>query len=98
MLFHTQAYLIFFLLVWAVYWFSPWQGGRVYWLLAASIYFYATWNKWLALLVFGTATVDYLLALAIERSPTRRRGKALVGASLGAAGAHGGDGRTDRQS
>ena len=82
MLFHTQAYLIFFLLVWAVYWFSPWQGGRVYWLLAASIYFYATWNKWLALLVFGTATVDYLLALAIERSPTRRRGRALVGASL----------------
>ncbi|WP_020469987.1 MBOAT family O-acyltransferase [Zavarzinella formosa] len=82
MLFHTQAYLIFFLIVWAVYWFSPWKGGRVYWLLGASIYFYATWNKWLALLVFGTATIDYLLALGIERAGSRRRGRALVGVSL----------------
>ncbi len=82
MLFHTQAYFVFFLLVWAVYWARPWHRGRVYWLLIASIYFYATWNKWLALLVFGTATIDYLLALAIERAKSRRVGRAFVVLSL----------------
>lgn len=82
MLFHTQAYLLFFLVVWTGYWFTPWKNTRVYWLLTASIYFYATWNKWLALLVFGTATIDYLLALGIEHSKSRRAGRALVGVSL----------------
>lgn len=78
MWFHTPTYLLFFLIVLAVYWIRPWHQARIYWLLAASIYFYAKWNQWLAVLVFGTATLDYLLAIRIEQSSSRRRGKWLV--------------------
>ena len=72
MLFTTHQYLIFFLVVFAAYWAMPWKQLRVYLLLAASFYFYATWNEWLALLVTGTATLDYLLARGIEAARTRR--------------------------
>src|SRR5262245_61475740 len=72
MLFTTHQYLIFFLVVFAAYWAMPWKRLRVYLLLAASFYFYATWNEWLALLVTGTATLDYFLARGIEAAPGRR--------------------------
>src|SRR4051812_40478319 len=68
MLFTTHQYLIFFVVVFTVYWAMPWQRLRVYLLLAASFFFYATWNQWLALLVTSTATLDYLLARGIDSS------------------------------
>ena len=71
MLFTTHQYFIFFLVVFAAYWAMPWKKARVYLLLAASFYFYATWNEWLALLVTGTATFDYFLARGIEAAQTR---------------------------
>jgi len=72
MLFTTHQYLVFFVVVFAVYWAMPWPRLRIYVLLAASFYFYATWNQWLALLVTGTATLDYLLARGIQASRSRR--------------------------
>jgi len=76
MLFVTTQFLIFFLIVGAVYWSLPWHRARILWLLAASIYFYASWNASLALLVCCTACGDYLIGLGMERaghSPWRRR-------------------------
>lgn len=39
---------------------------RICWiLLVASYYFYACWNHWLALIIFVSATLDFLIARAI---------------------------------
>ena len=51
MLFVTQKFLIFFAIVFTVYWAIPWRRPRVWLLLAASYYFYYSFNKWLALVV-----------------------------------------------
>jgi alginate O-acetyltransferase complex protein AlgI len=67
-LFTNHQYLIFFVAVFVVYWAMPWKRPRVYLLLAASYYFYASFNHWLAIVVVGTATLDWILALGIERA------------------------------
>jgi alginate O-acetyltransferase complex protein AlgI len=82
MLFTTHEYAFFFLAVLAVYWAMPWHRLRVYLLLAASFYFYATWNEWLALLVTGTATLDYFLARGMEVAKTRGARRLMAGTSI----------------
>ena len=82
MLFTTHQYLIFFVVVFAAYWAMPWQRARVYLLLGASFYFYATWNEWLALLVTGTATLDYVLARGIDAAPSRGARRLFAGLSI----------------
>jgi alginate O-acetyltransferase complex protein AlgI len=83
MLFCSQAFLVFFAVIFTAYWALPWQRGRVWLLLVASFYFYASWNKWLACLIGLSTTADYLLARGMDRfrSPSLR--KALVTASVG---------------
>jgi alginate O-acetyltransferase complex protein AlgI len=82
MFFHTQAYLLFFLIVFAVYWAMPWRRPRVWLLLGASLYFYMQWSQELAFLVAGTATVDYLLARIMDRVSGSRSRKILLVLSL----------------
>src|SRR5439155_13580441 len=82
MLFTAHQYLIFFVAVFAVYWAMPWPRLRVYLLLAASFYFYATWNEWLALLVTGTATLDYFLARGIDAARARGLRRLFAGTSI----------------
>ncbi len=72
MLFCTQQFLVFFLIIFTVYWAMPWPRLRIWLLLGASFYFYASWNSWLALLVTGTASLDWLLARGIETAKSRR--------------------------
>ncbi|MGH7168719.1 MAG: MBOAT family O-acyltransferase [Gemmataceae bacterium] len=74
--------MIFFAVLLGVYWSLPWQRARVWLLIAASFYFYATWNKWLAIILCISTVVDYLLALAIERSVTNGRRKFMLCVSL----------------
>jgi alginate O-acetyltransferase complex protein AlgI len=80
MLFCTLPFLGFFLAVFAVYWAMPWPRGRVWLLLAASLFFYGQWSKWLALVVLVSATVDFGLARALDacRRPGWRRAFLLV--------------------
>jgi alginate O-acetyltransferase complex protein AlgI len=78
MLFCTSQFFWFFLLVFAVYWAVPWARVRVALLLVASGYFYASWNPGLALLVFASATLDYLLARGIEATESPRRKRLLL--------------------
>jgi alginate O-acetyltransferase complex protein AlgI len=82
MLFCTQQFLLFFVLVFLTYWLLPWARARVWLLLGASFFFYASWNKWLACLVFATSALDYWLALAITQAGNSRRRRLLLGASL----------------
>ena len=84
MLFCSQDYAIFFALVLALYWAMPWPRARVWLLLAASFTFYACWNRWLALLIAATSTMDYAVGLGLESWRSAWRRKALLAASLAA--------------
>jgi alginate O-acetyltransferase complex protein AlgI len=82
MQFCSQKFFLFFLLIFALYWVLPWRRIRVGLLLAASFYFYASWNKWLALLICVSTLLDYLMALGIERLAMHWQRKLLVCVSL----------------
>ncbi len=82
MLFCSKQYLLFFVLVFAVYWALPWRRARVWLLLAASFYFYASWNEWLAAIVCITSLVDYLVARGMEQTERPRWRRMLLILSL----------------
>ncbi len=82
MLFCSQAFLYFFAALLLIYWLMPWRQPRIWLLLAASFYFYAVWNAWLAVLIGATTVMDYLLALGMERSASPRRRQFLLAVSL----------------
>jgi alginate O-acetyltransferase complex protein AlgI len=82
MFFNSQAYLIFFSIVFTIYWLLPWHRARVWLLLAASYTFYAFWSQQLALLVAGTTVMDYLLARGMDSSGSPRARRLLLGLSL----------------
>jgi len=80
MLFVTQKFLVFFLLTFLGYWIIPWHRARTVWLLGASAVFYMSWNPWLITLILFSASVDFVAALALERTSHRRvRQSILVG-------------------
>ena len=82
MFFCSEEYLLFFAAVFAAYWALPWARARVWLLLVASFYFYASWNRWLALVVAGSATLDYLLARALDGCGRPALRRALVAVSV----------------
>jgi len=82
MFFCSQEYLIFFAIVFTLYWVLPWSRARVWLLLIASFYFYASWNRWLALVVAGSAALDYLLARAMDACDRRVLRRLLVTISI----------------
>lgn len=82
MLFCTQQYFVFFLIIFLAYWALPWPRFRIWLLLGASFYFYASWDIRLALLVVVTASLDWLLAHAIQRTASRRTAKLFVLVSI----------------
>jgi alginate O-acetyltransferase complex protein AlgI len=82
MLFCSLKFLYFFLAVFVAYWSLPWQRGRVLLLVAVSIYFYACWNRWLALILCVSTLADFLIARGMEASATPRLRRLLLLASL----------------
>jgi alginate O-acetyltransferase complex protein AlgI len=82
MLFCSAQFAAFFAVVFLAYWALPWRRPRVWLLLAASFYFYACWNHWLALLVGLSTAGDYLLARGMDATAVPWRRRALLGVSL----------------
>jgi alginate O-acetyltransferase complex protein AlgI len=82
MLFCSQKFLAFFAVVFTLYWAAPWHRFRIVLLLAASFFFYASWNKWLALIICVSTAMDYLVARGMDASQNERRRKLLLGVSL----------------
>jgi alginate O-acetyltransferase complex protein AlgI len=83
MIFSEPRFLLFFLLVFAAYWSLPANGPRKLLLLAASLYFYGSWDWRFLGLIVGCATVDFVAARMIERARARgATGKAWLCASL----------------
>src|SRR5579862_8679338 len=77
MLFNTLQFFAFLLTVLLLFYISP-HVWRKYLLLAASYYFYMSWNwKFIPLLLTLTA-IDYTAALWIERTSGARRRAFLI--------------------
>jgi D-alanyl-lipoteichoic acid acyltransferase DltB (MBOAT superfamily) len=77
MLFTTWAFWIFLVVVLALFYLSP-RPARRYILLAASLYFYMSWNPRFVLLLLTLITVDYFAAIWIESRTGPRRQAALL--------------------
>lgn len=84
--FHTQAFLLFFGLVFALYWAIPrkWQMTRIWLLVIASFHFYASWSKDLAFLVTATTFADFCFGRLMEVSKRQgfRRGVMLTSITM----------------
>ena len=80
MLFNSLAFAVFLPVVCLLHWALP---NKYRWalLLAASYYFYMSWNAAYIALILLTTAVSYGAALWIERLPARRGRRAvLIGA------------------
>src|SRR5215472_7809555 len=82
MLFCSAQYFLFFAAVFLVYWALPWHRVRVWFLLGASFYFYASWNKWLAAIICVSTLMDYVIARWLEATENERWRRALLILSL----------------
>jgi alginate O-acetyltransferase complex protein AlgI len=80
--FCSLQYLLFFALVFVAYWLLPSNPVRVWLLLAASFYFYASWNHWLACIVSATTLMDYLIARGMDATASARLRRLLLVVSL----------------
>jgi alginate O-acetyltransferase complex protein AlgI len=82
MLFCSLEFLKLLAVVFTLYWVVPWQRVRVWILLVASFWVYASWNRELALLIGLSTAGDFLVALGLESSRALRWRRALLGLSL----------------
>jgi alginate O-acetyltransferase complex protein AlgI len=82
MLFTTGEYVLFLAAVVTLYWLTPFPRVRVWILLVASYAFYASWNKWLALLIAATSVADYFIGRGMDASSRPGLRKALLLGSL----------------
>ena len=73
MLFNSLAFLAFFPVVCLVYFLLPTVRTRNIWLLAASYYFYMSWQPLYALLLLTSTLITYLAAIGISRSPKHKK-------------------------
>ena len=71
MLFNSLIFLVFFVSVFLVYWRLP-HCPQNYFLLAASLLFYGSWNFELLWLIIFSASVDYFCSLRIVATDDRR--------------------------
>ncbi len=77
MLFNSLAFLLFLPLVFSVYWMVQ-HNWRWVVLLAASYYFYFSYNPWFCLLLFGTTGIDYIAARKISAAIQQNSRKAWL--------------------
>jgi alginate O-acetyltransferase complex protein AlgI len=82
MQFCSLEYLTFFAAIFTLHWLLPWPKARVWLLLAASFYFYACWNRWLACLIVGTSAADYLVGRTLDWLVHAAARRAVLIASL----------------
>jgi alginate O-acetyltransferase complex protein AlgI len=79
LIFHSLDFVVFFLVLIAVYWRLRHRGQNVL-LLVASYFFYGYVHPWFVTLIFATSVLDYWAARGIEEWPGRR--KVMLGLSL----------------
>ena len=72
MLFHTWPFLIFFVIVYAVYLALRKTPYWLHWLLVTSYFFYGWWNPLYLLLIVYSTLLDYAVVIAMDRSDRKR--------------------------
>lgn len=84
MLFPSFAFLVFLPVVFLLYWYAANRDLRLQnlFILLASYVFYGWWDARFLALLIGSSLLDFLLALAIDRSHPGRRKKSLLVLSL----------------
>ena len=81
MLFNSLEFLFFYPFVVALYFATPYRYRWIL-LLAASYYFYMSWNPAYIVLIIGSTLVDYFCALAMEKRPKKRDRRKFLYISL----------------
>jgi len=81
MWFDTPAYILFLILVVAIYWRLGRRRQNMF-LLAASYLFYGWWDYRFLLLMIGSTTIDFFIARAIGRTTNQPVRRSLLIASL----------------
>ena len=66
MQFNSYSFMAFFPVVLAIYFIIP-KKARKLWLLAASYYFYMSWNARYIILIVGSTLITYFSALAFSK-------------------------------
>jgi D-alanyl-lipoteichoic acid acyltransferase DltB (MBOAT superfamily) len=83
MAFNSVTYLVFYITVLIVSWsLVGLPRTRIWVVLLASLYFYASNNRWLLLLLLAATHVDFIAAKAIEDARTERRRKLFLALSI----------------
>ena len=77
MLFNSFNFLVFFPIVTLVYFLIP-QRVKYLWLLAASYYFYMSWNPKYAVLMLTSTAITFLSGIIIDAVETERAKKWAV--------------------
>ncbi|UCG57168.1 MAG: MBOAT family protein [Phycisphaerales bacterium] len=72
MLFHTWAFLLFFLAVYPAYLALKGTRFRLGWLLASSYFFYACFHPLYPVLILYSTVLDYLVVVMMERWGRRK--------------------------
>lgn len=82
MIFSSWPFAVFFLVVFGVYWSLPNRRGRHLFLLAASYFFYMSWNPWLISLIVASTVLDYGIGRGLQVGENDRRRKLLLVCSV----------------
>ena len=77
MSFNSPTFLIFYATVFVLYWLLPYRKQNIL-LLAASYFFYASWDYRFLWLLILSSTIGYFLGIAIDKAPTQLRRKSLM--------------------
>jgi D-alanyl-lipoteichoic acid acyltransferase DltB (MBOAT superfamily) len=72
MLFNSLPFVIFLVIVWVIYWTIP-EKWRKYFLLLASIYFYACFEWWYVFLLLLTTIIDFWAVQQILKHPQNKK-------------------------
>jgi len=81
MVFTSLAFIIFYIIVFAIYWL-PDKDGQNRLVVASGLVFYGWWDWRFALLLLVTTGIDYGVGLALEREDDERRRRAWLLVSL----------------
>ena len=82
MLFNSFEFLLFFPIVCMVYYALPTLRWRNIFLLAASYYFYMSWEPVYALLLLSSTAITYLAALGVAKWPKHKTALLVTGIVL----------------
>jgi alginate O-acetyltransferase complex protein AlgI len=80
--FASKEFFVFLPVVLAAYFRLRTRAHKYRFLLAASWFFYMSWNPWFIWVILFTSVVDYAAGLLIEAAPTPRRRRAWLLMSL----------------